>query len=126
MNTPSTRAGSLPAEGTAYGVLAAISVCHLLNDMMQSLLPAIYPVLKANYGLTFGQIGLFTFTSQVTASVLQPLVGHYIDRRPKPYSLAMGMGSTLCGLLLLSYARNFNVLLVSAALVGVVSSVFHP
>lgn len=126
MNTPSTRAGSVPAEGTAYGVLAAISVCHLLNDMMQSLLPAIYPVLKANYGLTFGQIGLFTFTSQVTASVLQPLVGHYIDRRPKPYSLAMGMGSTLCGLLLLAYAHNFNVLLVAAALVGVGSSVFHP
>lgn len=126
VNTTPIRPGQPSAEGTAFGILAAISVCHLLNDMMQSLLPAIYPVLKENYGLSFRQIGLFTFTSQVTASMLQPLVGLYIDRHPRPYSLAMGMGSTLCGLLLLAYAHDFSMLLVAAALVGIGSSVFHP
>jgi FSR family fosmidomycin resistance protein-like MFS transporter len=84
---------------TAYAVLGAISFCHFLNDMMQSLLPAIYPILKENYGLDFGQIGLLTFTFQVTASLLQPAVGLYTDRRPQPYSLSMGMGSKLIGLL---------------------------
>ena len=116
-----------PAEDkTAFTILAAISVCHLLNDMMQSLLPAIYPMLKSNYGLDFGQIGVLTFTFQVTASLLQPLVGLYIDRHPKPYSLVLGMGSTLAGLLLLAYAHSYPMLLVGASLIGMGSSVFHP
>ena len=121
-----SRVSDLPASKTAYGILAAISVCHLLNDMMQSLLPAIYPILKSNYGLDFGQIGLLTFTFQFTASLLQPVIGLYIDRHPKPYSLAIGMGCTLAGLLLLAYAHDFGMLLLAAALIGTGSSVFHP
>ena len=113
-------------ERTAYTVLAAISFCHLLNDMMQSLLPAIYPMLKSSYSLTFGQIGLLTFTYQITASLLQPVIGLYTDRKPKPYSLAAGMAFTLCGLMLLSVATTFGLLLVAASLVGTGSSVFHP
>ncbi|MGH8456371.1 MAG: MFS transporter, partial [Stenotrophobium sp.] len=100
--------------------------CHLLNDMMQSLLPAIYPMLKDSYGLSFGQIGMLTFTYQITASLLQPVVGHYTDRKPKPYSLVAGMSFTLVGLLLLGYAHNFGWLLVAASLVGTGSSIFHP
>lgn len=126
MNTTSIRLGETTAGDTAFSILAAISVCHLLNDMMQSLLMAIYPVLKSNYGLDFGQIGLFTFTSHITASVLQPLVGLYIDRKPKPYSLAFGMAATLAGLLLLAFAPDFTALLVAATLVGIGSAVFHP
>jgi MFS transporter, FSR family, fosmidomycin resistance protein len=111
---------------TAFTILAAISFCHLLNDMLQSLLPAIYPMLKTEFGLDFGQVGLITLTYQLTASLLQPVVGHYTDQRPQPYSLAVGMGFTLIGLLLLAGAPNFAVLLLSAALVGMGSSVFHP
>ncbi|MGO1003105.1 MFS transporter [Lysobacter sp. CA196] len=103
-----------------------LSVCHLLNDMIQSLLPAIYPLLKDAFKLDFGQIGLITLTFQVTASLLQPLVGIYTDKRPMPYSLAIGMGFTLTGLLLLSRASSFPMLLLAAALVGSGSSVFHP
>ncbi|MGJ7900905.1 MFS transporter [Lysobacter sp. 1R34A] len=103
-----------------------LSVCHLLNDMIQSLLPAIYPLLKDAFKLDFGQIGLITLTFQVTASLLQPLVGIYTDKRPMPYSLAIGMGFTLVGLLLLSRASSFPMLLLAAALVGSGSSVFHP
>jgi FSR family fosmidomycin resistance protein-like MFS transporter len=114
------------AASTAFSILAAISVCHLLNDMMQSLLPAIYPILKQNYGLDFGQIGLITFTFQVTASLLQPLIGFYTDHRPKPYSLAVGMGFSLLGLLLLAAAGSYPVLLLAAALVGSGSAVLHP
>ena len=120
------RVSDTPASNTAYTILAAISVCHLLNDMMQSLLPAIYPILKSNYGLDFGQIGLLTFTFQFTASLLQPVIGFYIDRHPKPYSLAIGMGSTLIGLVLLAFAHDFSMLLLAAALIGTGSSVFHP
>ncbi|MBN8281152.1 MAG: MFS transporter, partial [Gammaproteobacteria bacterium] len=123
--SPGTAARAAAGE-TAFPVLVAISVCHLLNDMMQSLLTAIYPVLKTNYGLDFGQIGLFTFTSQFTASVLQPLVGLYTDRTPRPYSLVFGMVCTLAGLVLLAFAPDFRALLLAAALVGVGSSVFHP
>jgi len=119
-------AGASAADTTAYSVLAAISLCHLLNDMMQSLWPAIYPVLKANYGLDFGQIGILTFTFQVTASVLQPVVGTVIDRHPRPYSLTVGMGCTLAGLVLLAHAQSYGMLLAGAALVGTGSSVFHP
>ncbi len=114
------------SDRTAFAVLGAISVCHLLNDMLQSLLPAIYPILKANYGLDFGQIGALTFTFQFTASVLQPAIGWYIDRHPKPYSLVAGMGLSLAGLVLLSQAGSFAGLLLAAALIGSGSAVFHP
>jgi FSR family fosmidomycin resistance protein-like MFS transporter len=114
------------ATATTFSIIAAISFCHLLNDMMQSLLPAIYPILKDNYGLDFGQIGLLTFTFQFTASLLQPVVGAYTDRKPRPYSLAAGMGFTLLGLLILSRAGSYPVLLLGAALVGTGSSVLHP
>jgi MFS transporter, FSR family, fosmidomycin resistance protein len=114
------------AVKTTYSILAAISVCHLLNDMMQSLLPAIYPILKANYGLSFAQVGLLTFTFQFTASLLQPVIGLYTDLKPKPYSLAIGMAFSLCGLLLLSTAASFSVLLSAAALIGSGSAVLHP
>jgi FSR family fosmidomycin resistance protein-like MFS transporter len=114
------------AGGTAFRVLAAISFCHLLNDMLQSLIPGVYPILKAAYRLDFGQIGLITLTSQLTASLLQPLVGLYTDRRPTPYSLATGMTFTMLGLMLLSVAPTFTMILCAVALVGVGSSVFHP
>lgn len=109
-----------------FSILWAITFCHLLNDMVQSLIPAIYPLLKTSFHLTFAQIGLITFTYQMTASLLQPLVGAYNDRRPQPYSLSIGMGFTLVGLIALSMAPTFPLLLLSAALVGVGSSVFHP
>ena len=114
------------AERTTLLVLIAISFCHLLNDMMQSLLAAIYPMLKESYALDFGQIGLITLVFQVTASLLQPLVGLYTDRRPQTYALCVGMSFTLCGLLLLAYAASYPLLLLAAALVGTGSSVFHP
>lgn len=122
----STSASSDQATETAFAILAAISFCHLLNDMMQSLLPAIYPILKDSYGLTFGQIGFITFTFQVTASLLQPVIGSFTDRRPQPYSLAIGMGFSFVGLLLLSRADSFALLLVAAGLVGTGSAVLHP
>ena len=124
--TSTTADGRAAAGNTAFAVIAAISFCHMLNDMMQSLLAALYPMLKADYGLDFGQIGLLTFTFQVTASLLQPLVGFYTDKRPQPYSLSMAMGFTLSGLFLLAVAHQFWVLLSAAALVGMGSSVFHP
>jgi FSR family fosmidomycin resistance protein-like MFS transporter len=109
-----------------FKVLGAISVCHLLNDMLSSLLPAIYPLLKTSFNLNFAQIGLITLTYQTTASLLQPLIGFYTDKNPRPYSLPVGMGATLVGLILLSIAHTFPALLVAAALVGTGSSVFHP
>lgn len=118
--------GTRQASDTAFVVIAAISVCHLLNDMMQSLLAALYPMLKTNLGLDFGQIGLLTFAFQVTASLLQPLVGLVTDKRPQPYSLPVAMGSTLVGLLLLAMADQYWLLLLAAGLVGIGSSVFHP
>ncbi|MGH3374911.1 MAG: MFS transporter, partial [Bryobacteraceae bacterium] len=114
------------AHKTAFTVLAAISFCHFLNDMVQSLIPAIYPLLKTSFHLDFGQIGLITLTYQMTASLLQPAVGSYTDRRPMPYSLTAGMGFTLVGLVALSMAPSFGALLVAAALVGMGSAVFHP
>jgi FSR family fosmidomycin resistance protein-like MFS transporter len=119
--------GSAPAsEGTQFAVLGGISFAHMLNDMIQSLILAIYPILKNSFHLSFAQIGLITLTYQLTASLLQPLVGMVTDRRPMPYSLPVGMGFTLCGLLLLAVAPNFPVLLLAAALVGTGSSIFHP
>jgi len=115
-----------PAENTVFAVLIAISFSHLLNDSIQSVIPAIYPIIKASLQLNFTQIGLITLTFQLTASLLQPFVGLYTDHRPKPYSLAIGMAFTLVGLLLLSKANNFAMILCSAALVGMGSSIFHP
>ena len=117
---------SLAKDRTAYPILTTISLCHYLNDLVQSLLPAIYPLLKNNYHLDFGQIGLITFTTQFVASVLQPVVGFFTDKRPQPYSLPIGMGFSLSGLLLLSTASSFPAILLAVALVGVGSSVFHP
>jgi FSR family fosmidomycin resistance protein-like MFS transporter len=114
------------AAETAFPILAMLSVCHLLNDMIQSLLPAIYPLLKDSFRLDFGQIGLITLTFQITASLLQPFVGIYTDKKPMPYSLAIGMGFTLSGLLLLANASSFPMLLLAAGLIGSGSSVFHP
>lgn len=118
--------GGDAAERTGFRVLSAISFAHFLNDMIQSLILAIYPVLKGGFQLSFVQIGLLTLTYQITASLLQPVVGLYTDRHPKPQSLALGMGFTLAGLLLLSVAPSYGVLLVAAALVGTGSSIFHP
>lgn len=120
-----------PSEGrrkdtTAFKVLAAISLSHLLNDTIQSLIPALYPILKTSFSLSFGQVGLLTFTLMLTASVLQPVVGLYTDRRPTSHSLVVGMSFALVGLLLLSVAGTFPVLLTAAGLVGIGSSVFHP
>lgn len=123
---PSIASAETALGKTAFPVLVTLSICHLLNDMIQSLVPAIYPLLKESFGLDFGQIGLITLTFQFTASLLQPIVGIYTDRYPKPYSLAVGMGSTLTGLLLLSQAASFPMLLLAAALIGTGSSVFHP
>jgi MFS transporter, FSR family, fosmidomycin resistance protein len=113
-------------EGAVIRVLIAVSFCHLLNDTMQSLLPSIYPILKTSYHLNFGQIGLLTLTFQMTASILQPFIGHYTDRRPRPYSLPAGMVFTLLGLLLLAVAPSFLLLLLTASLIGMGSAVFHP
>ncbi|HWZ69049.1 MAG TPA: MFS transporter [Stellaceae bacterium] len=114
------------AETTAFSIILALSFSHFLNDMMQSLLPALYPMLKGAYGLNFAQIGMITLTSQLISSVLQPAVGMFADRRPQPYSLAIGMGATLVGLILLAGAGSYPMLVFAAALVGVGSAVFHP
>jgi len=113
-------------HGTAYPVIAAISFAHLLNDMMQSVLLATYPMLKLGLHLSFAQIGLITLAYQVTASLLQPAIGLYTDKQPKPYSLPIGMLFTLVGLLCLSQAHSFGAVIASAMLIGVGSSVFHP
>jgi len=113
-------------EGAVVAVLLGLSFCHLLNDMLQSLILAIYPLLKESFQLNFSQVGLITLTFQLTASLLQPLVGHYTDQRPQPYSLTIGMGFTLVGLLLLSIASSFGMVLLAVALVGMGSSIFHP
>lgn len=115
-----------PAAKTSFKILTAISICHLLNDLIQALIPAIYPILKDSFHLDFSQIGLITLTGQLTASLLQPLIGHYTDKNPKPYSLAIGMTFTLVGLLLLATAPNFGMILASVAMVGIGSAVFHP
>ncbi|CAJ0802504.1 Fosmidomycin resistance protein [Ralstonia mannitolilytica] len=124
--TANGAAASAQADKTGFGVIGAISFAHFLNDMMQSLILAIYPLLKSNFQLDFAHIGLITLVYQITASLLQPMVGLYTDKHPKPYSLAVGMGFTLVGLLLMSMAPNFGMLLLAAALVGTGSSIFHP
>jgi MFS transporter, FSR family, fosmidomycin resistance protein len=112
--------------GTTFSILVSLSLCHFLNDMNQSLVPAIYPILKESYRLDFGQIGLITLAFQLTASLLQPLVGMATDKRPTPFSLPVAMGCSLLGLLLLSVANSYHLILVAAAMVGLGSSVFHP
>ncbi|MEX6004979.1 MFS transporter [Providencia vermicola] len=111
---------------TVFSILTAISFSHLLNDMIQSLILAIYPLLQSDFSLSFAQVGLITLTYQITASLLQPVIGYYTDKHPQPYSLPIGMGFTLTGLLLLAMAETFPVILLAAALVGTGSSVFHP
>ncbi|MBL7982828.1 MAG: MFS transporter [Flavobacteriales bacterium] len=121
--------GSSPgfaAQRTVYPVLFAIAFSHLLNDTVQALIPAIYPLVKASYQLSYAQIGLITLTFQTTASILQPLVGHWTDKRPRPFALVGGMGSTLVGLLVLSQASSLPMILAAVALVGIGSSIFHP
>jgi len=119
-------AAKMAAAGPAYIVLGGISFSHFLNDTMQSLIPSVYPILKASYALDFAQIGMITLAFQFTASLLQPLVGHFTDKKAQPFSLCIGMGSTFFGLLLLSVAHHYSVILIAAALVGLGSAVFHP
>lgn len=114
------------APGTAFAVLAAISICHLINDMMQSLLPAIYPQLQGRLGLSFGQIGLITLTYQITASILQPVVGLATDKKPMPKALPIGTLFSMAGLTVLSIANTYPLVLGSAVLLGMGSSIFHP
>jgi len=125
MTNASATAGRMQAD-TAYAVILAVSFCHLLNDVMQSLLAAIYPMLKADYGLDFWQIGVLTMTFQVTASLLQPLIGIVTDKRPMPYSLPVGMGSSMIGLFILAFASDYALLILGAAFIGIGSAIFHP
>jgi FSR family fosmidomycin resistance protein-like MFS transporter len=113
-------------QQTVYSILFTISLAHFINDMLQSVIPSIYPLIKQRFSLNFTQIGLITFTYQITASILQPFIGLYTDKKPKPYSLAMGMGFTLSGLLLASFAGSFYIMLIAVSLIGIGSSIFHP
>jgi len=119
-------AAKAAAAGPAYVVLTGISFSHFLNDTMQSLIASVYPILKDAYALDYGQIGMITLAFQFTASLLQPVVGHFTDKKAQPFSLAIGMGFTFFGLLLLSVAARYPVILIAAALVGLGSAVFHP
>lgn len=123
--TPGSTAGA-QETGTTFAILVSLSLCHFLNDMNQSLVPAIYPILKESYHLDFGQIGLITLAFQLTASMLQPVVGMVTDKRPTPFSLPVAMGCSLLGLLMLSRAHSYHMILIAAAMVGLGSSVFHP
>ncbi len=126
----STQTQAMPlrhgATKTVYPVLWAASFCHLLNDMMQALLPAVYPILQGGFDLSFAQVGFLTFIYQLTASLFQPFIGSYTDRRPMPYSLPFGMASSLAGLMTLAFAPNYAMLLVGGMLLGLGSSIFHP
>lgn len=126
MTETTTQPRMATVNSTVYPVILAVSFCHLLNDMMQSLFPALYPILQNNYHLNFSEIGLLTLAFQITASILQPIIGLIADKRPMPYSTAMGMGFTFSGLMLLSTASQYGLLLLAAALVGLGSAVFHP
>ena len=129
MNAKTEPAPSLAADHArdgALGILFALSLSHLLNDTIQALIPAVYPLLKESFSLSFAQIGLITFCFQMIGSIFQPLVGFYTDRNPKPYSLVVGMGITLCGLVLLALAPRYEVILLAAGMVGLGSAIFHP
>lgn len=130
VSAPASAAAGVSANTIAgkatLSIIVAVSVCHLINDIMQSMLMAIYPLLKENYNLDYVQIGLLTFTFQVTASLLQPAIGIYTDKRPLPYSLPIGMGSSLVGLIVLGFSSSYWMLLVGSALVGLGSAIFHP
>ncbi len=115
-----------PSQKASLSILLSLSAAHFLNDALQMLIPAIYPLLKTNFHLTFTQIGIITLVNQLTASLFQPVIGNYTDKNPQPYSLAIGMGFTLAGLLCLAYSGSFITILVSVMLVGAGSSVFHP
>ena len=123
---PGKPAAASSAQNTVFAIILAVSFCHCINDIMQSLLAAIYPLLKDNYGLDFWQIGLLTFTFQVTASLLQPVIGMVTDKKPMPYSLSWGMASSLVGLIVLAYAGHYWILLAGASLIGIGSAIFHP
>jgi MFS transporter, FSR family, fosmidomycin resistance protein len=125
-NTAAAVPAAATEAGATFAILVSLSLCHFLNDMNQSLVPAIYPVLKHAYQLDFGQIGLITLAFQLTASLLQPVVGMMTDKRPAPFSLPVAMGCSLLGLLLLSIAGSYPMILIAAAMVGLGSSVFHP
>jgi MFS transporter, FSR family, fosmidomycin resistance protein len=128
VSTQAAQAIRLPqgANKTVFPVLWAASFCHLLNDMTQALLPAVYPILRGALDLSFAQVGFLTFVYQVTASLLQPFIGHYTDRRPMPYSLPFGMASSMAGLLTIAFAPSYGVLVVGSMLLGLGSSIFHP
>ena len=113
-------------EGTVYSVLIICSISHFLNDMIQSVIPSIYPIVKENFGFSFAQIGMITLVFQLTSSILQPFTGLYADKRPRPYALSVGMCFTLVGLLLLAFAQNYLLILLAVSIVGLGSSVFHP
>lgn len=124
--TVSDRSVNAAARNTTLSIILALSLCHMLNDVMQSLLAAIYPMLASDFGLSFAQIGLLTLTFQLTASVLQPGIGLYTDKNPLPYSLPFGMGSTMIGLFILAFAGSYGLLLLGAAMIGIGSAIFHP
>lgn len=124
--TDATAAARPHVQKTALPIILAVSICHFINDVMQSMLTAIYPILKDSYGLDFVQIGLLTFTFQVTASLLQPAIGLYTDKRPLPYSLPVGMASSLVGLVILGFGQSYALLLLGSAFVGLGSAIFHP
>ncbi|MEI6945869.1 MFS transporter [Paraflavisolibacter sp. H34] len=126
MKTSTLAAPRPAASQTIYVILFTISFSHLLNDMLQAVVPSVYPIIKEKYHLTFTQVGFITLTYQLTASILQPFVGYYTDKRPRPYSLAIGMGFTLAGLLAVSFAGSLGQMLAAVALIGVGSSIFHP
>jgi FSR family fosmidomycin resistance protein-like MFS transporter len=124
--TPPVSSAPVASQIAVFPVLISLGFCHLLNDLMQSLIPALYPMLKSQLHLDFAQVGMITLAFQLTASLLQPTIGIYTDRRPQPYSLAVGMGSTFIGLILLSQAEAYSTVILAAALVGTGSAVFHP
>ena len=129
MNAPATLtppATLLARSGPVPLILAAVSISHLLNDLLQSLLPSIYPILKGSFGLTFAEIGLIQLAFQLTSSILQPMVGIFTDRHPRPFSASLGMVASIIGLVLLAYAGNLAVLLLAASVVGIGSAIFHP
>ena len=113
-------------EGTIYSMLIICSISHFLNDMIQSIIPSIYPIIKDEYGFTFAQIGIITLIFQMTSSILQPFTGLYADKHPRPYALSVGMCFTLIGLVLLAFAENYLLILLAVSIVGLGSSVFHP